>query len=190
MWDGLAEGVDAVSAASKDWLKYLVFSAATLAAALSAFGGVLSKYVPGLRGPLDIALDVDNWFREFPRKAIPRARICARYAALLEHVAAQADYERIVIVAHSQGTVITAELLMYLQGGKRCRRVEDLRAKLHGRVHLLTAGCPLRQLYASRFPALYRWVLESHDGRCGPRAGTIGVPRWLNAFTSRDYVGR
>jgi predicted alpha/beta hydrolase family esterase len=79
----------------------------------SVLGGLLSRYLAALRAPLDIALDVDNHFREFPRAAIPRARIFSRYAALLRHVVEQ-GHDRIVIVAHSQGTVISAELLRYL----------------------------------------------------------------------------
>jgi hypothetical protein len=66
---------------SKVWLAPLVFGAAGLAAALSLLGGLLSRYAPAVRAPLDVALDVDNYFREFPRKQIPRARIFARYVA-------------------------------------------------------------------------------------------------------------
>ena len=62
--------------------------------------------------------------------------------------------------------------------------------RLGGDVRLLTAGCPLRQLYAARFPTLYRWVLRKDGVFCGPRAEDIGVRQWLNAFTSGDYVGR
>lgn len=170
-------------------LKPLVLTAATAAAALSAFGGVLSRYVPWLRLPLDVALDVDNHFREFPRHAIPRARIFSRYVALLESIAAQ-GYDRVVIVAHSQGTVISAELLRYLQHRARwlaqsCPedRVVKLWSKLEGRVDLLTAGCPLRQLYAARFPHLYEWVLTAE-------ASDVGVQRWVNAYATGDYVGR
>lgn len=170
-------------------LKPLVLSAATAAAALSAFGGVLSRYVPWLRLPLDVALDVDNHFREFPRHAIPRARIFSRYVALLESVVAQ-GYDRVVIVAHSQGTVISAELLRYLQHRARWLaqthpddRIVKLWARLEGRVDLLTAGCPLRQLYAARFPHLYEWVQTA-------QASDIGVGRWVNAYATGDYVGR
>ncbi|NML48262.1 hypothetical protein HHL11_31225 [Ramlibacter sp. G-1-2-2] len=176
-----------VVALSNAMLKPLVFSTATVGGALTLFGGVLSKYMPGLRAPLDVALDVDNHFREFPRRAITRARIFARYVALLEQLAAQ-GYERVVIVSHSQGTIITTELLRYLQyraskagAGDRAR---TLWQALEGRVFLLTAGCPLRQLYAARFPVLYGWVLA------GPTAADIGVRRWTNVFTSGDYVGR
>jgi hypothetical protein len=182
---------------SEQVLKPLVLSAATAAAALSAFGGVLSRYVPWLRLPLDVALDVDNHFREFPRNAIPRARIFSRYVALLEHLAAQ-KYDRIVIVAHSQGTVISAELLRYLQHRAQWQadagiddRVTRLWPRLQGRIHLLTAGCPLRQLYAERFPLLYAWVgRTTAPGSSGPLASDVGANRWVNLYTTGDYVGR
>jgi hypothetical protein len=186
-WVGAA--ARAVGELSALVLKPLVLSAATAAAALSAFGGVLSRYVPWLRLPLDVALDVDNHFREFPRRAIPRARIFSRYVALLESIAAQ-GYDRVVIVAHSQGTVISAELLRYLQHrarwlGRTCPddRVVKLWSQLEGKVDLFTAGCPLRQLYAARFPHLYEWVPTA-------QATDVGVVRWVNAYATGDYVGR
>ncbi len=190
----LAAAMGCVAYVSQSWLKPLVLSAAGVAAALAALGGVLSRYVPGLRAPLDIALDVDNYFREFPRRSIPRARIFSRYAALLDHVAKR-GYERIVIVSHSQGTVISAELLRFLSDAApgvadRGGRAERLRRLLGSDVRLLTLGCPLRQLYAARFPSLYGWVLAGHQAGNGPRASDIGVERWANAFTSGDYVGR
>jgi hypothetical protein len=40
--------------------------------------------------PLDVALDVDNYFREFPRKQIPRAPASLPAMWLLEHVALRA----------------------------------------------------------------------------------------------------
>jgi len=109
---------------------------------------------------------------------------------------AQQGYERIVIVAHSQGTVISAELLRYLQfraAQAALGRPDDVGRwgrQLDGRVHLLTAGCPLRQLYAGFFPSLYRWVLQDDAQRVGPTAAGLGVQRWINAYTTGDYVGR
>ncbi|HET7867718.1 MAG TPA: hypothetical protein VFL86_25220, partial [Burkholderiaceae bacterium] len=189
-----------IPALSQQILKPLIFSAASAMVTLSVLGGLLSRYLPGLRAPLDIALDVDNHFREFPRTGIPRARIFARYFALLRHLSRQ-GYDRIVIVSHSQGTVISTELLRYLKF--RAERaaahpaapgIEDPVAKVWrdvaGALHLLTAGSPLRQLYAARFPSLYRWVLQENFGRMGPSAAGLGVQRWINAYTTGDYVGR
>jgi hypothetical protein len=181
---------------SRNWLKYFVISAGTAMLAFTAAGGLLSRYVPWLRGPLDAALDVDNHFREFPRRAIPRARIVSRYVAVLKRIAAQ-DYERIVIVSHSQGTVISADLLRYMK-----ERAADAAASGHpddaanlwnriaGRITLVTAGCPLRQLYAARFPEMYDWVLCEHGATMGPRAADLGVERWVNVYATGDYVGR
>ena len=109
----LAQPGDAVESLSESLLKNLVITAAGFLAFLVTFGRVISKYLPALRGPLDMALDVDNHFREFPRTGIPRARIFSRYAALLRELSG-GGYDRIVIVAHSQGSVISAEVLRYL----------------------------------------------------------------------------
>jgi len=110
-------------------------------------------------------------------------------------VAAQ-GCDRLVIVAHSQGCVISVETLRWLREGQRPDSAKapqgrrQLLRLLGGDVRLLTAGCPLRQLYAARFPTLYRWVLRKDGVFCGPRAEDIGVRQWLNAYTSGDYVGR
>ena len=190
---GLNDQVPVAINASQLFLKPLVLGAASIAAGLTLLGGVLSKYVPPLRAPLDIALDVDNYFREFPRTNIARARIFSRFAALLAHVR-EGGYGRIVIVAHSQGTVISAELLRFLASdGERAPAIGD-RPRINGAglpvINLLTLGCPLRQLYAARFPTLYRWILKRRRRVSGPLASDIGVERWANAFCSGDYVGR
>jgi hypothetical protein len=186
---------------SGDLLTRLVVVIASGAVGLVAIGGVAVKRLKALRAPLDAALDVDNHFREFPRRAIPRVLIFERYVALLEHVLAQ-GHDRVVIVAHSQGTVITADLLRYLQrrhrlqpaGGDDDRLVTLGRRLGEAHVRLLTAGSPLRQLYALRFPCLYGWVLgnpadESATVGPDPRAD-LGVAHWVNVWGAGDYVGR
>ncbi len=192
----LGEISSSLGGISKDWLKYFVISAGTAMLAFTAAGGLLSRYVPWLRGPLDAALDVDNHFREFPRRAIPRARIVSRYVAVLKHIAAQ-DYDRIVIVSHSQGTVISADLLRYMKEraadaavSGRHDGVSTLWNDISGRIMLVTAGCPLRQLYGARFPEMYDWVLCEHGGTMGPRAADVGVGLWVNVYATGDYVGR
>ena len=181
---------------SKDWLKYFMITAGTATLAFTAAGGLLSRYAPWLRAPLDAALDVDNHFREFPRRAIPRARIFSRYVAVLKHVAAQ-EYERIVIVSHSQGTVISADLFRYMKeraANAKAAGTDDDVARLWravgSKIMLLTAGCPLRQLYAARFPELYDWVLRDDGATMGPAAADVGVALWVNVYTTGDYVGR
>lgn len=175
--------------ASANMLSYVVLGAAGLAAFLTAFSTLLSRYMPWLRLPLDVALDVDNHFREFPRKAIPRARIFARFTALLEELDAQ-GYSHIVIVAHSQGSVLTVDLLRYfkyraerMKGAQPSDRIVQLWSTLEKKIVLLTAGSPLHQLYEARFPSLYSWQL-------GPQPDDVGAYRWINVYASGDYVGR
>lgn len=190
---GVENTVSKLSQALFDPLHALVFSAAGVGAALSVLGGQLSRRIPSLRGPLDVALDVDNHFREFPRTNIPRAHIFSRYAALLTHLQTQ-GYDRIVVVAHSQGTVISAELLRFLSSHAQLAPTPADTPLVGGKplppVSLLTLGCPLRQLYGARFPGLYAWVLARNGLVFGPRATDVGVQRWMNAFCSGDYVGR
>jgi hypothetical protein len=193
-WLALRENeVSTLSRGLTDPLQAAVFSAAGIGAALSVLGGMLSRRLPPLRGPLDVAMDVDNHFREFPRTNIPRAHIFSRFAALLEHVQSQ-GYQRIVIVSHSQGTVISAELLRFLSSRDLQPPAAGAAPLVQGKplppVSLLTLGCPLRQLYGARFPGLYAWVLARNGPVFGPRAADVGVRRWMNAFCSGDYVGR
>lgn len=201
VWPGPLQGVqrdteDALRAFSRDWLRPLAFGATGILGSLVLFGNLLSRLLPALRAPLDVALDVDNHFREFPRTAIPRARIFSRYAALLQHLQSE-GYQRIVIVAHSQGTVITADLLRFLRTDARGKLPQDESKPWVSEadnplpdIQLLTVGSPLRQLYAARFPFLYRWSIKRIERTSGPTPADIGVRRWLNAFCSGDYVGR
>ncbi len=184
---------------SGDLLGTLVVMVAGGAVGLVAIGGVAFKQLKALRAPLDAALDVDNHFREFPRKAIPRVMIIERYVAVLEHVLKQ-GYDRIVIVAHSQGTVITADLLRYLQrrgqllahaGTRGDDRLLQLGRELAARnVRLLTCGSPLRQLYALRFPCQYGWVLGKGASHGPDPRADLGVAHWVNVWAAGDYVGR
>ena len=122
-------------------------------------------------------------------------------------------YGAIVLASHSQGTVITADLLRFLQG----QQPPDPALAVLGLppqplpplpagegfipVYLLTVGSPLRQLYGWRFPHLYSWAFHPGTDRWQNPATPIPadrqpVPRelrlccWVNAYRSGDYVGR
>jgi hypothetical protein len=99
-----------------------------------------------------------------------------------------------VIVAHSQGTVISADLLRFLASDGEHEPEEGARPRVGARelppINLLTVGSPLRQLYAARFPGLYGWVLKNNGDTFGPLASDLGIERWMNGFCSGDYVGR
>ena len=183
------------------WLLKLFGTAvAGTALGLVAFGGRLKTLTGGMRPVLDVLLDVDNYLREHPHRNNPRARIASRYVSLLRHVCAHrhesgAGYDRLVIVSHSQGTVITTDLLRYLAAYPQpslARLGRDIT------VHLVTMGSPLRQLYGRRFPHLYRWA-HHLDARTSdmpipqtrePVLAPAAAASWTNLYGSGDYVGR
>ena len=181
------------------------------AVGLFLFRGRLNAVTLGLRPVLDIALDVDNYLRLHPVEATPRARIAERYASLLAHLFSSGrgprnarPYDALVVVAHSQGTVITADLFRYVRNrnllaGNLGYDVDP--AAMTWRppmpVYLFTMGCPLRQLYQLRFPALYDWMgspqgrdRESLPEAAQPLLDQVGVAAWVNVYRSGDYVGR
>jgi hypothetical protein len=162
--------------------KWMAGGAVTVAALGARFRGTFGR----LRVTLDAVLDVDNYFRDPPNRQPPRARIFSRYASLLVYLRDR-GYARIVIVSHSQGSVISADLLRYLHVQ---RRLPDVIGSVP--VTLVTIGSPLRDLYAEHFPLLYRWMgaRAREAAAAQPKAADVGVGQWVNAFRSGDYVGR
>jgi hypothetical protein len=200
-------------------IEYLGIFSGVLFGWLFLARGSLKKLALGFRPALDLLLDVDNWLREHPLKANPRARICGRYVSLLRYIANWKNpdnpqgYEKIVVIAHSQGTVITADLLRFLHSSKdagSAQRWRDLDSQLQplGKklpITLFTMGSPLRQLYGLRFPYLYGWARHQNKAPMAayqvndlvafiplpaPDPADLGIVRWVNAFRSGDYVGR
>jgi hypothetical protein len=188
-------------------------SAAALVAIILKYGGAV----------LDTLLDVDNYLRTVPVHATPRACIAERITSLLRYVAAYRDpqghpYERLVIVAHSLGTLVSADLLRFIA----ISRANDHDPVLHRDglhagedkpaipIYLMTMGSPLRALLSRFFPHLYIWVTPMPDNssranRLGPALDTqpeqipaealpkpqdLFVKGWCNVYRSGDYVGR
>ena len=178
-----------------------------------------------IRPILDVVLDVDGYLREHPRERTSRARIAERYVSLLRYLCAWRNpdaphepYSAIVILAHSQGTVISTDLLGFVRREHDPALdpiVDDARSAGGGptiATYLFTMGSPLRQLYEQFFPHLYSWVTRrpaawGHADLVDPMAaGPAGsardelsrnpdptglrVSRWVNAYRSGDYVGR
>lgn len=181
---GTGEGSESLVAVGK-WL-------AGGAVTLTALGARFTQTFGRMRVVLDAVLDVDNYLRDPADGRSPRASIFSRAAALLAELRAR-GYERIVIVAHSQGTVIVTDLLHWLRSRGR---LEALLADEHDEraLALVTVGSPLRDLYAARFPLLYRWMqpmparFDDADARPDPAA--LGLAAWTSAYRSGDYVGR
>ncbi len=153
---------------------------------ITVLGAHFTQTFGRLRVVIDAILDVDNYFADPSNRQPPRARIFSRYVSLL-HYLREAGYRRIVIVSHSQGTVISAELLRYLHVKHRTTSVtSDIP------ISLVTVGSPLRDLYAKRFPLLYGW-LDCHNAgfaHARPAVAELGLTEWVNACRAGDYVGR
>jgi hypothetical protein len=206
-------------------LNALAVAALASAATIAAAKGRLDLIAARTRPALGIILDVDNYLRESPTTGTPRAMIAERFASLLRHVVERKDalgnamFDHVVIVSHSQGTVIAADLLRFLTVAEVAS--PDLATR---DIRLMTMGSPLRQLYAVNFPYLYDWidrtdafgdgVADDDDvafaargiaapllaqppaGVATPLSGVspspswLRVTRWVNLYTSGDYVGR
>ena len=167
---------------------------------------------------LDAILDVDTYLRTSPQYATPRAKIVERYVSLLRYIARYRGpdgrgYDSVVIVAHSLGTLISADLLRFLKaaGDPELAALglagEDTPNQGGIPIKLLTMGSPIRQLLNRFFPYLYDWVREEPDNGFAPLPkpapnapdiapnalpdpAELGVTQWVNTYRSGDYVGR
>jgi len=161
----------------------------------AAFGSQSTGWLERLRIVLDIPYDIATYLRvSQPGIVAPRERMLRRYRALLGEVAGggvdREPYDALVIVSHSQGTVLSAATLFGDYGRAPAALPideEEPGVVLPPEVSLLTCGSPLRQLYGERFPGQYDWVRElpRRPGGLRPLTGT-----WVNLYRSGDYVGR
>jgi len=87
------------------------------------------------------------------------------------------DPTRVVLVAHSQGTIIAAATLMQTTEPKE-------------RYPLLTFGSPLRRLYACNFPAYFgHTTLDALTAFGSTDAYCPRTPRWINLWALTDPIG-
>jgi hypothetical protein len=191
-----------------DWSTEAVLaSGAWLAASLiglAAFRGRLQSLLLGFRPVLDAALDIDTYLREHPRGGTPRARIAERYASLLRYLCKWRDgddkgYDAIVIVAHSQGTAISADYLGFIKREPDpdlplLLSAPQYRSQHDGSdtrpdgpaMYLFTMGSPLYQLYSEAFPHLFGWVRgETGAWRQVMNDPTAGVEEIVRERVSR-----
>jgi hypothetical protein len=150
-----------------------------------------------------LSLDVVNHFAA-PNKQFPiRTRIADRLADTLDFLLSQKDKPHLVIVCHSQGTVVTLDTLLGYQ-----KHVYEGRWPLRSRkqvwqpglwetrlqnevasLTILTFGSPITHLYQHYFPSLYP-KLGSMPALQGLEAEiAAGRVRWFNSYRVDDYIG-
>ena len=198
---GLAGGTNATTAA-----------ASAVAIIVTALAGFLVSRLPLIAKGLDVAYDVATYMR-IPHQSPgdpapvepPRRRVLRRYATLIEHIQLVQAPERIVIAAHSQGSMYSLAMLI----GDDYRDVADRKGApdwplaprvradevarepapaISGDSALLTAGCPILQTYSPNFPGQYEW--PGTRARALERLRASGVGEWRNVYRSGDYFGR
>jgi hypothetical protein len=213
------------------WLEF-VYQASKITLPLITWAGlfliisgaaVIGAALKTLTSVLDTILDIDNYLRTSPEEETPRAKIAERCVSMLRYIAAYRDeqsrpYSKVIFVAHSLGSMVTTDLLRYLersakdspdQGlaryGFRKFPIPPEEKKLP--IYVFSMGSPLRQLLNRFFPHLYWWISDVPDNTLAtlgdpipapptihtpilPRTDEMNVTCWTNAYRSGDYIGR
>lgn len=119
---------------------------------------------------LDVILDVTRYLD--PDR---RAKILARaHAVLAEVLREKAAYDEVVLVTHSQGTLIGADVLRMTATSRGDRKPR-----------LVTMGSPLANLYHRLLPGSFEWVRNAVE-----QPNYLGVASWTNLYGGGDAVGR
>jgi hypothetical protein len=107
----------------------------------------------------------------------------SRFRGVVEEALSKNACNALTVIAHSQGTMIALEALgvITIERSDRqssARRV-NLRASPECKIHLVTMGCPLADLYVHYFPGKYA---------INARADSL-VASWRNIYRADDFVG-
>ncbi len=146
-----------------------------------------------LRRGLEITIDVVNHFtsptdfpfrkREITVDDYPvRKRIANRFEHTIDTLLKEDENPHLVIVAHSQGTIIAYDAL--------CEGLWE--KKLKGKVAsltILTFGSPLTHIYQHYFPQHYP---KLYEGQGEPRLKSLSEQpnvKWYNVYRIDDYIG-
>lgn len=138
-----------------------------------------------LRLGLDVAMDIIDHFVRSGRELSIRNAIRQRFYDVLDRLIADGDRPHLLVVAHSQGSVITVDAL-----------IEDIWNKPHvvGRPPLservssmtvLTFGSPLTHIYQHYFPKDYGPL----SGASLKELAADERVQWINIFRQDDPVG-
>ena len=163
-----------------NWLADLAYDYFRALLAVSALVGVaLYGFREQLRVGIGLGSDVINYFRirdyhPDPKKRVFffRERIERRFIAVARAMVQRHNPDEVVIVSHSQGTVVALDVL------RETGKIDDLRRE--GRSwKLITMGSPFTHIYHHYF--LNAFVV--------PGRTQTGLDAWINIFRIDDFVG-
>jgi peptidoglycan hydrolase-like protein with peptidoglycan-binding domain len=153
IWRPLAAGLGV----GKDIIGYFAVTRKEDRANPEMRGLAVQKYIPE-------TLDPNNKYRP-----LIRDRINGRFATVLEQLVAAEQPDEVIIISHSQGTVVAYEAIrdgvLGQCGVKNCQ--------------LITMGSPLWHVYKRYFPSRVD-LLDR---------GISGLKSWENIYRIDDYVG-
>ena len=171
------------------WFSWLT-TGGSYAIGLAALGLILvgrnAYRNPGLRRTVGILWDLGTFW---PRATHPLAPPCYTERVmpdLLDRLdwLAPKDQDRVVVSAHSQGSIIAAALILQLDPAQRQR------------IRLLTYGSPLQRLYGRWFPAWFGPVALWRVGAVLPVRQPAAEPArngsawpWRNLYRPSDPIG-
>ncbi len=129
-----------------------------------------------------------GWRKEPPAMHMPqgywlRRRIRERMNLLMTQLIRDEAPDHIVLVSHSQGTVIALEVL----ASEGARWLEQLPED--GTIGLITMGAPYTHLYNRYFPESFPPPGQRPQWRPRGDSETAVLSRWVNIFRVDDFVG-
>jgi len=161
----------------------------------AALGAGIVLFWPFLKGPLAVGLglgkDVINYFVDFqphftPPQGIKRGfanmlrgpqqepdfllrdRIDGRFSIVFKTLTSSYEPDEIIVVSHSQGTVISVRALSKLDGDPILERIK-----------LVTMGSPYTHIYGHYFPRTFNF----------DNVPDALVKNWTNIYRVDDFVG-
>ena len=156
--------------------------------------GAAAFRVDSTRRSVGILWDLASFW---PRSAHPFAAPCYAERAVPDlitrlywYTGEQTPGHKVVLAAHSQGTVISMATLLQLDKIDRTEPADEGAApipKLIPSIAFLSFGCVLRRLYARYFPAYFSVTTIGYLRTV--LTGSDGAPRWRNLWRYSDYLG-
>ncbi len=159
------------------------------------FFGLLLLLSAQVRTVLGLVDDVLSYLEKYSVASglIPKRPIRSRFRRVIDHLRSKGEFDRWIVVSHSQGSVVVIDELSASENrsisGFR-RGASEKRIKIYDELagtngwSLVTGGSPFTHLYQHYFPAQYPPLEDAQWDGLRKR-----VKRWTNVYRVDDFVG-